>query len=165
MKKYEKIITVIFATLLITVIMLIFMLLDSAVEAEASIYHLPTQNYSPEDVEMVAQVMWLENAHTGKNPFENMMALYLTGAVLVNRARYCKWCPDTIEACLFQTGQYASHTRINVNKHKLPKYVYMLARLALEEAYKTPENLIYQSQQPRLGKQWKVIDGEYFSLE
>lgn len=152
---------VVIGTILLILIFILIAFYTPA-KTEASI-KFPKYEYSAEDVELLANVMWLENGHTGKNRLENMAVLYYTGAVLVNRARYDSWFPDTLEKCLYQPGQYASSTKRDMYTKDIPRYVYLLAIAALNEGWKVPNNLLFQSQQPRLGKRWRVIDGEYFA--
>ena len=80
----------------------------------------------------------------------------------MNRVNSAAW-PDTVKAVLYQKGQYST-TKYFYTK-ELPVEVYEMAR----DIYKNgtpevPENVIFQSMQPKLGRgHWKTINGEYFA--
>lgn len=57
--------------------------------------------YDPEDLELLAQVLEHENYSNGER------ALYLTGAVVINRRNRPKW-PNTIHDVVYQKGQYST---------------------------------------------------------
>lgn len=111
-----------------------------------------------EEVDLLAEVIYWENWHTDKEH----LAAYYTGAVVMNRVRSGAW-PDTVKAVLYQKGQYST-TKYFYTK-ELPAEVYEMAR----DIYKNgtpevPENVIFQSMQPKLGRgHWKTINGEYFA--
>lgn len=117
------------------------------------------------DTKMLADVMWLENGHTGKTEAENRECLILTGAVVVNRARSGKWGGKTIKEVVFAKGQYASSTKNGIGKTDTPDWVVELAEDILTYGTNVPEYVVFQSMQPNLGTHWKKIDGEYFATD
>ena len=124
---------------------------------------VPYVEYTAEDVQIVGDVGWLENGSTGKTEDENRQVIIATMAVFVNRMKSGEWGGTTAKAVLNMKGQYASKTRNNVGKVETPTWVYDLAEEILQFGSNVPEYVIFQSMQPRLGTQWKVIAGEYFA--
>ena len=124
---------------------------------------LATNGYTLSDVDLLANVMWLENGHTGKTEDENIQCLIMTGVVPINRVEQGGWGGDTLEAVIYAKGQYASATKNRIGKVDIPQYVYDLARDILLFGTNIPDYVIYQSMQKNLGTRWKVIDGEYFA--
>lgn len=121
------------------------------------------QAYTNDDVELLANIMWLENGHTGKTTKENEQVLLYTGSVVVNRANSGEWGGTTIHDVLYAKGQYASSTKNRLFKEDIPEKVYVMAEFLLCYGPVCPKEVIYQSMQPNLGKRWKVIAGEYFA--
>ena len=121
------------------------------------------------NVRMVGGCIQLENGGSVERGDRDGIACgLLTGSVVLNRAYYCSWCPDTIEGVLFQKGQYASHTVNNLKSCKIPDKVQQLAEYLLIFGPICPKNVIYQSQNPSLGKgiyaKIKTTSGyEYFA--
>lgn len=114
------------------------------------------------DLNLLAAAMELENGSGGDE------CLLLTGSVILNRAYYCNWCPDTIDGVLHQKGQYAKHTVNNLSTVKVPKRVKMLAKYLLVYGPICDKNVIFQSQNSKLGtklyKKIKTSSGyEYFA--
>ena len=113
--------------------------------------------------------MQLENESGGDE------CLLLTGSVILNRMNY----PDLSEAGDGVYGvimshkwgwQYASKTRKNFTTLKADKHIRMLAKYLLTYGPICPENVIYQSQNSKLGsklyKKIKTTSGwEYFAYE
>jgi len=120
-------------------------------------------NYTKEDVELLANIMYLENGSTGKTEDENRQVLIATGSVVMNRVKSGEWGGTTIKDVLYAKGQYASATKNRIGKVEIPQHVYDLAEEILCYGTNVPDYVIYQSMQPKLGTQWKVIDGEYFA--
>lgn len=117
-----------------------------------------------EDVNLLAAAMELENGSGGDE------CLLLTGSVILNRAYYCKWCPDTIYGVLHQKGQYASNTVKKLYTVKVPDHVKLLAKYLLIFGPICPHDVVYQSQNSRLGSQLykkiKTTSGwEYFAYD
>ena len=114
--------------------------------------------HQKESINLLAEVIYWENWHTDKEH----LAAYYTGAVVMNRVRSGAW-PDTVKGVLYQRGQYS--TTKYFYTQELPAEVYDMAR----DIYKNgtpevPENVIFQSMQPGLGRgHWKTINGEYFA--
>lgn len=123
----------------------------------------PLFPHTEADTQMLADVMWLENGHTGKTEAENKEVLILTGSVVLNRVRSGEWGGDTIKDVIFAKGQYALSTRNGIGKTDTPDWVYELAEDMLNYGTNVPEYVVFQSMQPRLGTHWKKIDGEYFA--
>lgn len=124
---------------------------------------LPVIPHTEEDIDLLADVMWLENGHTGDTEEENRECLILTGAVVCNRVKSGEWGGDTIREVIFAKGQYASHTKNNIGKCDTPEWVRDLAKSILTFGTNVPEYVVFQSMQPKLGTRWKVIDREYFA--
>jgi hypothetical protein len=130
---------------------------------------VPCHEYTPEDVQILGDTMWLENGHTGKTEEENLKVLILTGAVVVNRVKsddpwWHKTGAKTVYDVVYASGQYAKATRDKIGKTDTPQWVYDLAEEILKYGTTVPEYVIYQSQQPNLGTRWcPPIAGEYFA--
>ena len=123
----------------------------------------PMYPHTEADTKMLADVMWLENGHTGKTKDENRECLILTGSVVLNRMKSGEWGGTTIKEVIYAKGQYASHTKNNIGKTDTPDWVYELAEDMLNYGTNVPDYVIYQSMQAGLGTHWKKIDGEYFA--
>lgn len=128
----------------------------------------PMYPHTEADTKMLADVMWLENGHTGKTEAENRECLILTGTVVLNRMKSNdKWLhlkgEKTVYDVIFASGQYAVSTKEGLGKTDTPDWVYELAEDMLNYGTNVPEYVIYQSTQPGLGTHWKKIDGEYFA--
>ena len=114
--------------------------------------------HQKEEINLLAEVIYHENWHTDKDH----LAAYYTGAVVMNRVNSSAW-PNTVKEVLYQRGQYST-TKLFFKK-EIPEECYDMAR----DIYKNgtpdvPENVIFQSMQPKLGRgYWKVINGEYFA--
>lgn len=116
------------------------------------------------DLDLLSACMHLENGHNGDR------CLLLTGSVPINRRDYVSWCPDTIEGVLYQKGQYAKPTVDNLETVKVPEHTRLLAKYLLIFGPICPKNVIYQSQQEKLGHgHYDIIDTpdgpEYFAFE
>lgn len=122
------------------------------------------RSYDKHDLEILSAVMELEN---GCNSDE---CLLWTGSVLMNRAMYCKWCPDTLEECVLQNygkkgQQYASHTVENLYTVEVSNRVYNLAKQLLIWGQVCPPEYVFQSMYPHLGRNQVKIDTEYFATD
>lgn len=139
--------------LLLFIVVLLF--LFSGTQSSAA-----TNKYS--DEELVAKVIYLENGGG------SLKTRALTGIALVNRAKYCPWCPDTIYECIMQKAgkywQYASSTRNGLDDAPVTKSNLRIARKALRGGYKTPHNMIYQGMSLN-GKYYWSDGSEYFGLD
>ena len=110
------------------------------------------------DLRLLSAAMELEN---GCNSDE---CLLLTGSVILNRAYYCSWCPDSIEGVLRQNGQYSKHTVDNLATVKVPERVRLLAIHLLIRGPYGPNDMVYQAMFPQ-GTVYKKVDTEYFGRE
>lgn len=124
---------------------------------------LVANGYAQKDVELLANIMYLENGSTGKTEEENRQVLILTGSVVINRVKSGQWGGNSIEKVLYSPGQYAVDTKNRIGKVQIPDYVYDLARDLLAYGSNIPDYVCYQSTQKDLGYIWKVIDNEYFA--
>ena len=129
--------------------------------------------YDEEDLHVLSAVMQLENGDA------NDRCLLLTGSVLINRAKYCSWCPNTLRGCVLQgykdksiPQQYASHTVENLDSVKVTDRVRRLAEQLLIFGTICPRNVIYQamSQQgsgvyDKIPSEYNDKDIEYFCYE
>lgn len=115
------------------------------------------------DVELLANVMYLENGYTGKNDAENTVVLLYTGSVVLNRMESGEWGGKTMHDVIFAKGQYASSTKNNLYKKKIPNKVMKLAEMLMKYGSVLPKEVVYQSTQKNLGVVYQVIDGEYFA--
>lgn len=125
----------------------------------------PVFPHTQADVQMLADVMWLENGHTGKTKAENRECLILTGMVVVNRAKSGEWGGDTIKEVIFAKGQYARKTRNGIGNTDTPEWVVELAEQILTYGTNVPDYVIYQSQNKNLGTRWKEIRGDISLLK
>ena len=129
----------------------------------------PYMEFTEEDVRLLAEIMWLENGHTGLTAFDNIQCLILTGSVVINRAKNGGWGGSTIKAVLYAKGQYASETTSRIGKTTVPQYVIDLARDLLTYGSNVPNYVVYQSMQKKLGTHWKIIPNgshpEYFATD
>lgn len=127
----------------------------------------PAYPHTQADIDLLADVMWLENGHTGLNEEDNRQCLILTGSVVLNRVKSGKWGGKTIKSVVYSKGQYAYETTSQIGKTDTPQWVKDLARDMLIYGTNVPDYVIYQSQQPGLGTVWKIIENgkkdEYFA--
>ena len=116
-------------------------------------------DYTDEDVEILAGVMYGENYISGT--YEMM----LTGSVVLNRVVDIRF-PNTIKKVVYQKDgkyeQYAPRTKNLLGSDEVPKICYTLARILLEYGSIAPKNVIYQAHfKQGTGVFWEK-DGEYF---
>jgi hypothetical protein len=127
----------------------------------------PLFPHTDEDVQILGDMMWAENGHTGLNEQDNRDCIMLTGAVITNRMADGGWCGKTVKEVVFASGQYASDTKAQIGKTDTPQWVYDMAEDLLNYGCTCPEYVCYQSMQPNLGTVWKVIENgrkdEYFA--
>lgn len=112
--------------------------------------------FTQEDIDYLAECMYYENYSNGEE------AMYLTGAVVLNRRDYCDWCPDTVKGVITQKGQYSTVNKLFTKP--IPKECY---RIAVKVLIKndTPHSLIYQSMSKQGKSVYKKINTDYFCLE
>ena len=115
-----------------------------------------TPNYTQEDINLLAEVMYHENWNTDSEH----LAAYYTGAVVMNRVKSKDW-PNTIKEVLYQRGQYSTTKKFFTKE--IPAECYELAEMILREGTPdVPENVIFQSMR-KLGKgTWKKVNTDYF---
>lgn len=115
-----------------------------------------TPNYTQEDVNLLAEVMYHENWNTDSEH----LAAYYTGAVVMNRVKSKDW-PNTIKEVLYQKGQYSTTKKFFTKE--IPAECYELAEMILRDGTPdVPENVIFQSMR-KLGKgTWKKVNTDYF---
>ena len=115
-----------------------------------------TPNYTQEDINLLAEVMYHENWNTDSEH----LAAYYTGAVVMNRVKSKEW-PNTIKEVLYQRGQYSTTKKFFTKE--IPAECYELAEMILREGTPdVPENVIFQSMR-KLGKgTWKKVNTDYF---
>ena len=113
-------------------------------------------NYTQEDINLLAEVMYHENWNTDSEH----LAAYYTGAVVMNRVKSKEW-PNTIKEVLYQRGQYSTTKKFFTKE--IPAECYELAEMILREGTPdVPENVIFQSMR-KLGKgTWKKVNTDYF---
>lgn len=122
--------------------------------------------YDEEDLHVLSAVMQLENGDA------NDRCLLLTGSVLLNRVKYCTWCPNTLRGCVLQgykdksiPQQYATKTVVNLDTVKVSDRVRRLAIQLLMFGSISPPTVIYQAQFMQGSGLYDEIDGEYFCYE
>jgi hypothetical protein len=115
-----------------------------------------TPNYTQEDINLLAEVMYHENWNTDSEH----LAAYYTGAVVMNRVKSKEW-PNTIKEVLYQRGQYSTTKKFFTKE--IPAECYELAEMILRDGTPdVPENVIFQSMR-KLGKgTWKKVNTDYF---
>ena len=115
-----------------------------------------TPNYTQEDINLLAEVMYHENWNTDSEH----LAAYYTGAVVMNRVKSKDW-PNTIKEVLYQRGQYSTTKKFFTKE--IPAECYELAEMILRDGTPdVPENVIFQSMR-KLGKgTWKKVNTDYF---
>ncbi|MCR5727225.1 MAG: cell wall hydrolase [Lachnospiraceae bacterium] len=115
-----------------------------------------TPNYTQEDINLLAEVMYHENWNTDSEH----LAAYYTGAVVMNRVKSKEW-PNTIKEVLYQKGQYSTTKKFFTKE--IPAECYELAEMILRDGTPdVPENVIFQSMR-KLGKgTWKKVNTDYF---
>ena len=115
----------------------------------------PVPNYTQEDVQLLAEVIYWENWYTDKEK----TTAYWTGAVVMNRVKSEKW-PNTIQGVVYQKGQYST-TKYFFTK-ELPDECYQLARDILENGTPdVPKDVVFQATFKQ-GEIWKELNGEVF---
>ena len=106
------------------------------------------------DRDMLAEVMYWENYWNGEK------AMRYTGAVVINRAKYCTWCPDTIRGVLHQKGQYS--TTAHFFTKKIPDECYDIADDLLLNGTGIPKTVIYQAMFRQGSGVYEKVGTDYF---
>ena len=114
--------------------------------------------YKRESIDLLARVAYKENWYTDK---DKLTARWTMGVVM-NRVA-SPYFPNTVKEVLYQKGQYSTTKYFFTDDP--PEECYEMARDVWENGVsEMPENVLFQSQQPHLGKgYWKVLNGEYFA--
>lgn len=113
--------------------------------------------YDPEDLELLAQVLEHENYSNGER------ALYLTGAVVINRRNSPRW-PNTIHDVIYQKGQYSTIEKFW--SRPVHQECYRIASwLLIFGCPDVPENLVFQAMFPQGSEIYEFIKTDYFCLE
>lgn len=120
--------------------------------------------YDQEDLALLAAAMQLENGNNSDR------CLLLTGSVILNRAYYCDWAPDTIEGVLMQGygtkgQQYATSTVQRLYTVQVTERVRKLAVELLVGGPICPKNVIYQAMFKQGSGVYEKVDTEYFCYE
>lgn len=110
-----------------------------------------------EDARLLAEVMYYENYSNGTK------AMIYTGSVVINRAKYCSWCPDTIKGVLYQKGQYSTTNKFY--KKKLPIDVVAIASALAIGGSQIPHKVIYQSMFMQGSGLFEKVGTDYFCYE
>ena len=120
----------------------------------------PVPNYTQEDVQLVAEVIYHENWYTDKEH----LAAYYTGAVIYNRWKSPNW-PDTIKGVIYQKNQYAVVPMLFTEK--IPDECYQMAEDILKNGTPdVPPNVVYQATFVQGSGDWiPPINGEHFCFE
>ena len=124
---------------------------------------LTVNGYTMKDVDLLADIMYLENGSTVTTEDENRQILIMTGSVVLNRVKSGQWGGKTIEKVLYSPGQYAQETKNRIGKVKVPDYIREIAIDLLIHGSNVPDYVCYQSTQRNLGYLWTVRDGECFA--
>jgi hypothetical protein len=115
-----------------------------------------TPNYTQEDINLLAEVMYHENWNTDSEH----LAAYYTGAVVMNRVKSKEW-PNTIKEVLYQKGQYSTTKKFFTKE--IPAECYELAEMILRDGTPdVPENVIFQSMRKLGNGTWKKVNTDYF---
>lgn len=115
-----------------------------------------TPNYTQEDINLLAEVMYHENWNTDSEH----LAAYYTGAVVMNRVKSKEW-PNTIKEVLYQRGQYSTTKKFFTKE--IPAECYELAEMILRDGTPdVPENVIFQSMRKLGNGTWKKVNTDYF---
>ena len=113
--------------------------------------------YDPEDLELLAQVLEHENYSNGER------ALYLTGAVVINRRNSPNW-PNTIHDVIYQKGQYSTTGKFW--SRPVHEECYRIASwLLIFGCDDVPKNLVYQAMFPQGSGVYEFIKTDYFCFE
>lgn len=118
-----------------------------------------TPNYTQEDINLLAEVMYHENWTTDKDH----RAAYLTGAVVMNRVKSDKW-PNTVHDVLYQKNPIQYSTTKKFFTKELPAEVYEMAEDILKNGTPdVPYNVVYQATFSQGSGDWiDPINGEHF---
>lgn len=106
------------------------------------------------DRDLLAEVMYWENYDNGTE------AMAYTAGVVLNRARYCTWCPDTIHGVVYQKGQYSTTKKLYTRD--IPEECYYIAEDLIVYGTSLPPNVIYQAMFKQGKGTYKKVGTDYF---
>lgn len=111
-----------------------------------------TSKINEDDLRILGAVIELENGGSvERGDRDGIRCGLLTGSVPLNRVSRSDW-PNTLYDVIHQKGQYASNTVKKLYTVKIPKKVNQLAEYLLIFGSICPEGVVFQSQNPSLGK-------------
>lgn len=127
-------------------------------------------DYTQEDVELLAQLMYAEEGIFFKQYTENPETVErvhkLAGSVVINRASIGYRGEYTIEGTIYSKGQYAQQTLDRVTEGQdIPEIVYTWAEELLSEGALGPKGLIYQAEFEQGDETYDEIGNQYFCVE
>lgn len=116
-------------------------------------------NYTQEDINLLAEVMYHENWNTDSEH----LAAYYTGAVVMNRVKSKEW-PNTVHDVLYQKNPRQYSTTGKFFTKELPAEVYEMAEDILKNGTPdVPYNVVYQATFSQGSGDWiDPINGEHF---
>lgn len=113
--------------------------------------------YDPDDLELLAQVIEHENYSTGER------AMYLTGAVVINRMNRKGW-PNTIHDVIYQKGQYSTIDKFWTRP--VHQECYRIASwLLIFGCPDVPPNVVYQATFKQGSGVYEFVKTDYFCYE
>lgn len=115
--------------------------------------------YDPEDLELLAQVLEHENYSNGER------AMYLTGAVVINRRNSPRW-PNTIREVIYQTNPRQYSTTNKFWSRPVHQECYRIASwLLIFGCPDVPPNVVYQAMFKQGSGVYEFINTDYFCYE
>lgn len=127
-------------------------------------------DYTQEDVELLAQLMYAEEGIFFKQYAENPETVErvhkLAGSVVINRASIGYRGENTIKGTIYSKGQYAQQTVDRVSEGQdIPEIVYTWAEELLSEGALGPRGMIYQAEFKQGDETYDEIGNQYFCVE
>lgn len=127
-------------------------------------------DYTQEDIELLAQLMYAEEGIFFKQYTENPEKVErvhkLAGSVVINRASIGYRGENTIKGTIYSKGQYAQQTLDRVSEGQdIPEIVYTWAEELLKEGALGPRGLIYQAEFEQGDETYDEIGNQYFCVE
>lgn len=118
-------------------------------------------NYSKEDVTLLANVMYIEvEQYINNDDAEKVFKL--VGSVILHRVE-SKDFPNTLEGVIWDDGEYAKTTLEKIGKKEIPSKVYNWAEELIRDGAVGPENLVFQCERV-LGEIYDTYGNQYFCL-
>ena len=104
------------------------------------------------DLRILAATIQLENGGSvERGDRDGIRCGLLTGSVPLNRVSRSDW-PNSLDAVIHQKGQYASNTVNKLYTVKISDKVNQIAQYLMIFGSICPEGVVFQSQNPKLGK-------------